>query len=435
MKLGVVLLAAGSGTRFGSDKPKQFIPLNGKEIWQYAFEAFNKHADVDEMVVVFPKGELTASTGWHRDFIEGGDSRRESSLEGVRHLMHIDPEITHVLIHDAVRPFIDRSIIDRCVDALEAGYDAVDVTIPSADSIAKVSENGMFVESIPNRSVLRLGQTPQGFKIERLLNALQSVPKGSHTDDIGIFLEHYPYAKVKNVDGDEDNMKITTQSDLIKAERIANKYMNFNVNSISGKKALVLGASGGIGNAVCDELGSRGVSALYRPSARGKTEMEILDEITDVDIVIDCIGQLTDMKFIDENLDWNEWLYEFRLNFMMKTQMLIAMIQKKKLSKNASIVFVGSSSAHHGRPNYSAYCSAKSALMNFVQSVGSEQNDYRINIVNPGRTDTKLREKIFQSEDKTKLCSPECVARVIVDVSSMNCSGSVFDVRANNICV
>lgn len=439
MKLGVVILAAGSGERFGADVPKQFVPLNGKEIWRYSYEVFTEHMDVDGMVVVFPPDDPLVSSE-SNNFINGGATRRESSLLGIKHLINVDPEITHVLIHDGVRPFITKKIIDDCVDGLESGYNAVDVTIPSADSVARVTKDGAFIEKIPDRSRMRLGQTPQGFRIDEIVAALEHVPEGAYTDDIGILLAHIPDAKIKNVDGSEDNMKITTQSDLIKAERMANKYMESRCFDIAGKKAVVLGASGGIGQAVCTELQKRGISKIYTPSARDRIVEDIVGEIEEpVDIAITCIGQLTKENFFEmakhspSSVGGSKWYDEFRVNFLMQLQFLYDVVRFNRLKNDGAFVFVGSSSAYHGRPGYSAYCSAKAALMNFVQSVGAEDISVRVNLVNPGRCDTNMRRKMFGKEDKNLLATPERVAEKIVDVCAMPCSGSIFDIRANEI--
>lgn len=436
MILGAIILAAGSGARFGTSMPKQFIPLNGRPVWEYAYKTIKGHVGINSVVVMFPPSVSVLND----DARVGGNTRRDSTYLGLKALLETQPDITHVLVHDAARPFLTRKIIDDCIEALNSGYDAVDVTIKSPDSIARLDASESFVEAIPDRSKMRLGQTPQCFNAKLLLQALEGAPESlPFTDDIGILLHVFPAAKVKNVEGDEENIKITTQSDLIKAERIANKMLDNPKKNLSGARAVVLGASGGIGSAVVEELRARGVTEIYTPSARNGNPSDFLKGIKDVDIVISCIGQLNRGDFLEmakitpEAEFGSLWFDEFRINFTLQGQIFWDALHMDVVKRGGSVVFVGSSSAYHGRPGYSAYSSAKAALMNFVQSVGSEEIGVRLNLVNPGRCDTPMRQRMFGEEDKETLATPKQVASKIVDVSTLPCSGSVFDIRANEL--
>jgi len=213
-----VILASGTGERFGLNIPKQFYELNGKTILEYSIESFENHDEIDEIILVtnpefrdftqeiLNKNNYTKVT----KLLNGGKTRVESSYIGTKDI----EDRVNVLIHDAVRPFINKEIIDKNIEALKT-YNAVGTAISSVDTIIEVDDRG-FITNIPNRKYLKRIQTPQSFKSELIKKAhkLALADKSSvFTDDCGLVVK-YNLDKIYIVDGSENNIKITTQSDL-----------------------------------------------------------------------------------------------------------------------------------------------------------------------------------------------------------------------------
>ena len=218
MKNIALILASGTGERFGLNIPKQFFKLNGKTILEYSIEAFEKHDLIDEIVLVTNPNfrdltqEILDKNKYKKitKLLNGGKTRVESSYIGTKDI----EDGANVLIHDAVRPFVDKDIIDRNIESLNT-YNAVGTAINSSDTIVEIDENG-FIIQIPNRSFLKRIQTPQSFKSELIKKAHKMALKdtsASFTDDCGLVIK-YNLDKIFIVEGSENNIKITTKDDL-----------------------------------------------------------------------------------------------------------------------------------------------------------------------------------------------------------------------------
>lgn len=213
-----ILLAGGSGSRFGADRPKQFLEVDGCTVLEHSIRAFHSSPLVDEIVIItradfvdevraiaarYPKVSRVRS---------GGKERYHSTLSALEVCTAPDDIL---LIHDAVRPLVSEAIISRCVDALSV-YDAVGVAMPSTDTIVRVDENQCIVESLP-RAVLRNMQTPQGFRQRILRQAFDlglQDPAFAPTDDCGVVRRYMPHVPVRIVEGEATNIKITYPKDL-----------------------------------------------------------------------------------------------------------------------------------------------------------------------------------------------------------------------------
>lgn len=171
MKTYGIILASGSGSRYGSNIPKQFVKIAGKTILEHAIDLFEVNSHINEIfVVITPRYRCLAENILLNNnykkvskLLNGGDTRKESSNIGIN---AIDDVEANVVIHDCARPFLSQRIIDDCVEALKQ-HNAIDVAIPSADTIIQVDENNI-IEDIPSRSVLMQGQTPQCFKLSTI---------------------------------------------------------------------------------------------------------------------------------------------------------------------------------------------------------------------------------------------------------------------------
>lgn len=213
-----ILLAGGSGSRFGADRPKQFLEVDGCTVLEHSIRAFHRSELVDEIVIITRSDfvdEVRSIASRYPKVAHvrpGGRERFHSTLSALEVCTSPDDIL---LIHDAVRPMVSEAIISRCVEALSV-YDAVGVAVPSTDTIVRVDENDCIVESLP-RAVLRNMQTPQGFRQSVLRQAFDlgiQDPCFAPTDDCGVVRRYLPEVKVRIVEGEVTNIKITYPKDL-----------------------------------------------------------------------------------------------------------------------------------------------------------------------------------------------------------------------------
>ena len=214
---GVVIVAAGTGSRMNMGINKQFIKLEGKEIIAYTIEKFYNNSNIEDIVVVvkedesdFFKKEILDKYNFKNIKIAyGGKERQDSVYNGLKLL---DKKCHFVLIHDGARPFVSDKIIDNCIEEAK-NHKAVVVGVPVKDTI-KVIDKDKYIVDTPNRSVLWAVQTPQTFDYNILIDSYKDAFKnGFYGTDDAMLVERIGY-KVKMVEGSYNNIKITTQEDL-----------------------------------------------------------------------------------------------------------------------------------------------------------------------------------------------------------------------------
>lgn len=219
-RCAVLILAGGSGTRVGSDIPKQYLNLGGAPVIRRTVEVFLSHPAVSTVQVVIGTDdrERCANALDGLDLptpVFGGASRQESGLRGLEALEAAKPD--RVLIHDAARPFIDHAMIDRIIEALDS-VPAVLPAVPVADTLKRGTGSPPVVGTTVDRQDIWRAQTPQGFRYPEILSAHRQAAGQEMTDDTAI-AESAGLA-VSLVLGNEDNFKITTPEDLQRAERM-----------------------------------------------------------------------------------------------------------------------------------------------------------------------------------------------------------------------
>ena len=220
MKHIAIVLAAGSGKRMGTDCPKQYLELEGKPVLYYCLKTF-EDSFMDEVILVtrpedieMCRRDIVNKYGFSKvsQIIAGGKERYESVYNGIQ---AVEDEDSYVYIHDGARAFITNEVLLKTKKAVEESSACL-VCVPSKDTI-KVSDSDGNVDNTPSRSRLWCAQTPQAFKREVLLKAFNTMmaKEGDKdiTDDASV-VEKYSDVKVKIVEGDYTNIKITTPEDL-----------------------------------------------------------------------------------------------------------------------------------------------------------------------------------------------------------------------------
>ncbi|MFM7023197.1 MAG: 2-C-methyl-D-erythritol 4-phosphate cytidylyltransferase [Flavobacteriales bacterium] len=218
MKKTVIIVAGGSGTRLGSDIPKQFLKLKGKPILFHTIEKFHNAFHDMEIIVVLPKRQVIY---WeelkrkHRfdiphQIVAGGKSRFES----VRNGMSMISEECIVGIHDAVRPLISEKVIKQLFSSAEKNGNAIPFA-PCKDSLRKVENNKN--KAVPREQYVLI-QTPQCFQWSKIRKGYLLEEESQFTDDASVY--EFLGGKINLVKGDEYNIKITYPSDLLFAEAL-----------------------------------------------------------------------------------------------------------------------------------------------------------------------------------------------------------------------
>lgn len=220
MNIGLIV-AAGRGYRVGGPLPKQYLSLAGQPILRHTIVALTRHPAIHAVqVLIHPDDQALydAATAGLNKLLPvgfGGKERQDSVRLGLETIAGLNPDT--VLIHDAVRPFIAQETISAVLAALARGGGAI-VGVPLADTLKRVEGN--IVTNTVSRAGLWRAQTPQGFRFQDILDAhrhaRQTAPDTDFTDD-AMIAEH-ARLRVEMVAGSEDNFKITTASDLERAE-------------------------------------------------------------------------------------------------------------------------------------------------------------------------------------------------------------------------
>jgi 2-C-methyl-D-erythritol 4-phosphate cytidylyltransferase/2-C-methyl-D-erythritol 2,4-cyclodiphosphate synthase len=227
--VAVIIAAGGRGARFGAARPKQWLELGGQTILARSVAAFDRHQQVQELVIVLPPGTLASSEfvkpGASKPvrFVEGGARRQDSVANG---FAAISSEADIVLVHDAARPLVSTDIISRTIAAAAQSGAAI-AAIPVHDTVKETSRQGdrTIIARTLARETLYLAQTPQGFRRDVLAAAVALGETGGDATDEATLAERAGYA-VEIVAGDPDNLKITTEGDLKRAQALTQDPMH-----------------------------------------------------------------------------------------------------------------------------------------------------------------------------------------------------------------
>ena len=215
MRVIALLMAAGSGSRFGAAEPKQFLPLMGRPILRHAAEALLESGLVEALLPVVAPGQGARVMAMLEGLpclpaIEGGDTRQESVRKGLEALAANAPDA--VLVHDAARPFPPAGAVPALLAALEVHPGAIPAQ-PVTDTL-KAGQDGAILRTVPRAGLYR-AQTPQAFRFAPLLEAHRAATEEA-TDDAALL--EAAGLSVALLPGSENNIKVTYPEDLARAE-------------------------------------------------------------------------------------------------------------------------------------------------------------------------------------------------------------------------
>ncbi|MCR8660744.1 2-C-methyl-D-erythritol 4-phosphate cytidylyltransferase [Paenibacillus endoradicis] len=224
---GVVIVAAGRGTRMGTSESKQYLQLGDRPILVHTLERFQMMKDISEIVLVVSAEDVERCQQWRDQYnimklkviIPGGTERQHSVYAGLQHI-----ESSWVMVHDGVRPFVSEYAVKACcAKAVEHG--AAVLAVPVKDTIKQVNSEGV-ITATPDRKSLWAIQTPQAFRHDLLLQAHEdALTKGLLGTDDAMVVEWAGLPVVVS-EGEYTNIKITTPEDLPWAEQLLSKMDN-----------------------------------------------------------------------------------------------------------------------------------------------------------------------------------------------------------------
>jgi len=218
MEFFLIIPASGLGSRFGLKTPKQFYKLDGKEILIHTLNRFNSNKRIKSIFVSTRKEyvrKISLLVNKYKlskvdDVVVGGEHRQDSVYNALKCLKCKPNDI--IIVHDAVRPFVSNKLIDTLMDE-SMKYDCVVPGLPLTNTIKKTNKNGIVINTVPRENLWSI-QTPQFFKYNKLMKAFEfsRVNKLIGTDEAAL-MEFAGY-KVKVIEGENTNVKITTRKDL-----------------------------------------------------------------------------------------------------------------------------------------------------------------------------------------------------------------------------
>ncbi len=212
-----IIVAGGSGKRFSGEIKKQFFKIDTETILEKTISQFNSHRLINSIIVVLPEGDLQIASYLKYRFkkikkiVKGGEQRKDSVLNGLLVIEKIINNNDKILIHDGVRPFVSENLITNVINSLE-NYECVIPGVRVEDTLKIVDSANFVVGTVKREHYIRI-QTPQGFKKELIELYKKTVNIDvNFTDDAQIY--EYFRKNVKVINGEKNNIKITTKEDL-----------------------------------------------------------------------------------------------------------------------------------------------------------------------------------------------------------------------------
>jgi 2-C-methyl-D-erythritol 4-phosphate cytidylyltransferase len=457
LKTIAVILAAGEGKRAGFARPKQMIKLGGRPLMAHALERMQSHPAIDEIAIVTSEGcvaEIEALVNRDRftkvrRVLLGGKERYHSSVSAIRsYEEEASKGPLSLIFHDAVRPLVSHKIITDVVEALKH-YAAVDVAIPASDTVIAIDPVTNTITDIPDRSHLRLGQTPQAFHYDVIKTAYDralSDKSFTTTDDCGVVLRYMPETRIFVVPGAANNMKLTYPDDLLVIDKFlqtgAGRRLNAEASHLAladleGKSLLVFGGTSGIGESmvrlataygakVAVASRSTGVDIADKEAVRAAIE-DAAAATGQLDAIVNTAAILTRLPLATLSADDID--QDLRTNILGPFN--IAKMSYDHLRRSRGhLMFFASSSYTYGRAYYSTYSASKAAVVNLTQALADEWSEegIKVNCVNPERSRTPMRTKAFGKEPKKTLLDPEDVARRALSILITESTGMIYDI-------
>ncbi|MBE7022651.1 MAG: 2-C-methyl-D-erythritol 4-phosphate cytidylyltransferase [Ruminococcaceae bacterium] len=220
-----IVAAGGSGSRMQADINKIFLDINEVPVLAHTLMILDDQEEIDELILVTAEQDIPGCRDIQEEFnirklkviVRGGSTRQESVRNG---LLEVDEKADIVLIHDAARPLVTGEVVQRVIDGT-LQHDAAAAGVPCKNTLKLTDAEG-FIADTPDRSRLYEIQTPQGFRRDLIIKAHDYAAKTGLIGTDDCYLAEQMGSSVKIVEGDYQNIKITTPEDLLLAELFQN---------------------------------------------------------------------------------------------------------------------------------------------------------------------------------------------------------------------
>lgn len=447
-----VILSGGNGNRFNSNLPKQFLKVAGKSVIEHTINIFEKHPLIDEICIVtspnyvYKTEEIVLRNKFKKvkKILNGGKERYQSTLSAI----NAYEDNVNLIFHDAVRPLLGSLTISDIICFL-GNYNAIDVAIPSSDTIIEINDSNEIV-NIPDRNKLRRGQTPQAFKrntIKKAYDIALQDPMFTTTDDCGVVKKYLPEEKIYVVEGEQKNMKLTYKEDLFLLDKLfqlqsidfATELDNDEQSQLNKKVLVVFGGSRGIGKSICDLARSYNMNVYSFSRSLNNVDITKVEDVRkaleSVYLKEKSIDYIVNSAAVLEKVPINSMDYasiHLLIDLNLKGMVIVAKESHQYLEQSRGhLINFTSSSYTRGRALYSIYSCTKAAAVNFTQALAEEwENDYiKVNCINPERTKTSMRIKNFGDEPDNTLLNPSEVALKTLKTITTKITGQIIDVK------
>ena len=311
-----VILAAGKSQRLNSKVPKPYLSVNNKSIIQYSIDAANKCKNISNIAIVYNKIHKKLLNNLHLKNIikiEGGKTRAESTFNALKFIKKF--RCINVLIHDAARPNITVNIINKIIKNLKKNKGVIPC-LKIKDSVKSINTNKRIKNL--NRKQINITQTPQGFRFGEIYKLNKNNFDINITDDASLFINHGK--KLKFINGEENNFKITTKNDLVLFKKLKikkNKYgIGFDVHRLEKGIKLYLG----------------GIKIPYHSGLKGHSDGDVI-----IHAIIDALMGACRLKDIGNLFSNKNKKYKNIRSPKMLNKVLGLINQKRYLINNIDI--------------------------------------------------------------------------------------------------
>lgn len=412
-KITAIILSGGTGTRFESSIPKQYMSLNGKLVIQYVIDEFQKAKLFHQIVIVLDKQYIPLLKNVKNiTFASAGQTRNESIQNG---LAKCTSKTKYVLFHDAARPFIKAEDLPQYLKHLKKNQAVV-----TAEEIT----DALFHAPRQNYKLI---QTPEAFHYHLIKKQFDSTRQTT-----GLYEQVYP-CDIAFINLPYRNIKITYPKDIYEAEQLM-KYTPVikKTSSIKDLKVLILGGTGGIGQALYKQLMFMGA----HPIAWGSHEKNLSKEGFETfnpRKKFDCVVYAAGAYATDNDGLIDQYDTIMTVNF----KGLVSLVENayRIIKQGGNIVVIGSTCAAKGREGISVYSASKAALNAFVEAIAEplKRRGLYINAICPAKVATPLQTKINPEANQKDMIQPIDLAKIIAKYINTDITGNIVYLRVGEV--